>query len=75
MRYALENNIIDLSYVQEKIEMSKRNTILKQYGSCIWYSEKEETWYCHIPDETKKSGRRKVKRKKKEDIEEVVYQF
>lgn len=71
----LENNIIDLSYVQEKIEMSKRNTILRQYGSCIWYSEKEETWYCHIPDETKKSGRRKVKRKKKEDIEEVVYQF
>ncbi len=75
LQYALENNIIDLSYVQEKIEMAKRNTILKKYGSCIWYSEKEQTWYCHIPDETKKSGRKKVKRKKKEDIEEIVYQF
>lgn len=75
MQYVLENNIIDLSYVQEKIEMTKRNTILKKYGSCIWYSEKEQTWYCHIPDETKKSGRKKVKRKKKEDIEEIVYQY
>ena len=75
LQYALENNIIDLSYVQEKIEMAKRNTILKKYGSCIWYSEKEQTWYCHIPDKTKKSGRKKVKRKKKEDIEEIVYQY
>ena len=55
--------------------MAKRNTILKKYGSCIWYSEKEQTWYCHIPDETKKSGRKKVKRKKKEDIEDIVYQY
>ncbi len=75
MQYALENNIIDMSYVQEKIEMVKKSTILKKYGSCIWYSEKEQTWYCHIPDGTKKSGRKKVKRKRKEDIEEVVYQY
>lgn len=75
LNYAIKNGIIDMSYVQATIEMKRKNEILKEYGSCIWYSEKEKTWYCHIPDETKKSGRKKVKRKKKEDIEEVVYQY
>ena len=75
LKYAVENGMIDLSYVQEQIEMNKRQTVLKKYGSCIWYSESEKAWYCHIPDETKKNGRKKVKRKNKEDIEEIVYQY
>lgn len=75
LKYAIANGMIDLSYVQEQIEMNKRKTILEKYGSCIWYSESEKVWYCHIPDETKSNGRKKVKRKNKEDIEEIVYQY
>ena len=75
LKYAIDSGMIDLSYVRERIEMNKREEILKKYGSCIWYSEKEDSWYCHIPDETKKNGRKKVKRKKKKDIEDIVYKY
>lgn len=75
LQYAIENNIIDVSYVREQTEMNKRKEVLKKYGKCIWYSQSEQTWYCHIPDDSKKSGRKKVKRKKKSDIEDVVYNY
>lgn len=75
LQYAIENNIIDMSYVREQTEMNKRKEVLKKYGKCIWYSQSEQTWYCHIPDDSKKSGRKKVKRKKKTDIEDVVYNY
>lgn len=75
LRYAIKNGIIDMSYIQEQISMNKRKEILNKHGSCIWYSESEQTWYCHIPDSSKKSGRKKVKRKYKSDIEDIVYQY
>lgn len=75
LKYAVENGMLNLSYVQKQIEMNKRKEIIKKYGGCIWFSEKEKTWYCHIPDDSKSSGRKKIKRKKKEDIESVVYDF
>ena len=75
LQYALENGMIDLAYVREQIEMNKRKEVLEKHGKCIWYSESEQTWYCHIPDPSKKSGRKKVKRKNKSDIEDVVYNY
>lgn len=75
LKYAVENGMIDLSYMQEQIEMNKRNELLKKYESCIWYSENEKVWYCHIPDENKTNGRKKVKRKNRQDIEEIIYQY
>lgn len=75
LQYAVQNGILDLSYVQEQIIMSKRKEILEKYGSCIWYSTSENVWYCHIPDKTKKSGRKKVKRKQQSAIEDVVYNY
>jgi len=67
--------MIDLAYVQEQVKMKKRKEILERYGECIWYSKKENCWYCHLPDNTKKSGRKKVKRKNQTDIENVVYDY
>ena len=72
MNYAIQNGIIDLSYVQEQATMNLKKEILEQHGSSIWYNEKEKTWYCHIPDPVK--GRVKRKRKNKSDIEEVLVQ-
>lgn len=72
LNYAIQNGIIDLSYVQEQAKMNQKKEILKKYGSSIWYNEKEQTWYCHIPDPTK--GRVKRKRKNRSDIEDVLVQ-
>ena len=75
LSYAISQGIIDLSYVKEQIAMNKRKQILKKYGSCIWFSETEKTYYCHLPDITKKEGRKKYKRKSKEKIEDIVVKY
>lgn len=68
---AIAQGIIDLSYVQEQMEMNLKKQILEDHSSSIWYSKKEKVWYCYIPDKIK--GRVKRKRKNKNDIEQVLY--
>lgn len=75
MKYIAENGIIDLTYVQEQLEMKKRAEILKNHQYSIWYSEKEDVWYTYLPDVSKANNRRKVKRKKKTDIEKAVCDY
>ena len=75
MKYIEENCIIDLAYVQAQMELKKREEILQNHKYSIWFSEKEQAWYTHLPDDTKSNGRTKVKRKKKKDLESVVVQF
>ena len=51
--------------------MNKKKEILDKHGSSIWYNQKEQMWYCHIPDPVK--GRVKRKRKNRADIEDVLF--
>lgn len=75
MKYIEENGIIDLAYVQEQIEMKRREEILKNHHYSIWYSEKEDAWYTHLPDDSKSNNRKKIKRKRKKDLEKVIYDY
>lgn len=75
LQYAVENNIIDLAYVQETIKMKKREEILKKHCYSVWYNAKEDSWYTYIPDSTKPNSRKKVKRKNKIDLEEVICRY
>lgn len=70
-----ENSIIDLAYVQEQIEMKKREEILLNHNYSVWFSEKEHAWYTHLPDESKKSKRTKVKRKKRKDLDNIILEY
>lgn len=36
LKYAVENGMIDLSYVQEQIEMNKRKELLDKHPYKIW---------------------------------------
>lgn len=72
LKYALENNIIDLAYVQEQIAMRKRQKYLKQHKSSIWQGD-DGKFRTYLPDE--KRGRKLVKRKRREDIEEAVIAY
>lgn len=72
LKYAIENGIINLSYVQEKIEMDKRNSILENHQWAISQG-KDGNWRTYLPDE--KHGRRMIKRSTQKKIEAAVIDF
>ena len=70
LKYAIENGIIDLSHIQENIEMSRRKDILEQYEAGIWKAS-DGYWKIRIYDE--ESNKRKiVKRRDREDLEDEI---
>lgn len=75
LKYIAENDMIDLSYVQEQVKMKRREEILKQHHYSIWHSEKEDVWYSYLPDNSKANNRKKIKRKNKRDLEDIIYDY
>ena len=72
LKYAVDNGMINLSYVQEQIEMNKREELLKKHPYKIWQG-KEGKWYTYLPDE--KKGRRMVKRSTRKAIEDMIVAY
>lgn len=75
LKYAIEHDMIDLLDVKEQVSMNKKKEILKKYGGCIWFNDKENVWYCYLPDETIPAGRKRYKRRKRDDIENLVFNY
>jgi len=69
LKYAAENGMIDLSYVQEKIEMAKRKELLERHPYKIWEG-KNGCWYTYLPDS--EGGRVLKKRRSREDLEKDI---
>ncbi len=70
LQYALENGIINLSHIQEQIEMNKREEILKEYRDNMW---KASDGYWKIRMTYDESGQKKMfKRKSKQDLEDLI---
>lgn len=72
LNYALDNGILDLALLQEKIEMQKREELLKKHPYDIWEG-KDGYWRTYIPD--KEKGRKLLKRKNRKDVEDVVVSY
>ena len=72
MKYAVENGMIDLSYVQEQIEMSKRNELLEKHPYAISRGS-DGKWRTYLPD--KEKGRKMVKKSTKEAVENEVMDY
>ena len=72
LKYAVENGMIDLSYVQEQIEMKKREEILNKHPYKIWQG-KDGKWRTYLPDEEK--GRKLLKRNSKKEIELYIIEY
>lgn len=68
LKYAFENGMIDLSYVQEQIEMKKREELLEKHPYKIWQGQ-DGRWYTYLPD---RGGRRLKKRATQKAIEDDV---
>lgn len=50
LKYAVDNGMIDLSYVQEQIEMAKRKKLLEKHQSKVWKG-KDGEWYTKLISE------------------------
>lgn len=72
LQYALDNNIIDLAYMQEQIKMKKRQKYLEKHEFKIWRGN-DGKYRTYLPDE--KKGRRLLKRSNKSDIEDEIVNY
>lgn len=72
VKYALENGMIDLSSIQNDIEMIKRNQSLEKHTYHIWQGTNGK-WYTYLPDEEK--GRKLIKRTCEKDVQDVIATF
>lgn len=73
LKYAVDNGMIDLSYVQEQIEMNKRRELLEKHPYKIWQG-KDGRWYTYLTD--KETGKRTLKKRKTEkELEDVVVAY
>lgn len=71
MRYAIEHDIINMSYVQEQAKMNKRKELLEKHPYKIWEG-KDGKWRTYIPNG---GERRLVKRASRESIENEVITY
>lgn len=72
LKYAIENGILDLPYIQEQIELKKRNKLLESHEYKIWQGS-DGYWNTYIPD--MKKGRVRKKKKTKEEIENIIIAY
>lgn len=72
LKYAVDNGMIDLSYVQEQIEMKKREELLERHPYKIWEG-KDGKWYTYLPD--RKKGRVLRKKSSRKAVEDDVADY
>ena len=72
MQYAVDNGMLNLAYVQEQIEMSKRKELLNKHPYKIWEGT-DGKWHTYLPE--RKKGRIPRKRNTLEEIQQVVVDY
>lgn len=72
LKFAIENGMFDTALVQEKIEMQRREELLKKHPYAIW-EDKNGIWHTYLPSADK--GRVPKKRKNKEDLIKLIVEF
>lgn len=75
LKYAIENDIIDVVFLQEKINMQRKEEILRNHKYKIWQSEKDNRWRTYLPDDSCKNGRKLIVKSNKEKLENAIVGF
>ena len=73
LNFALAQGIIDFSTIQVQVEMYERKKYLDMHKNRIWQGENGK-WYTELPA-IGGEKRRLIKRKRLEDVEEIIYNF
>lgn len=74
LQYLITSGKIDLSNVQNEIEMEKRDKFIEQHKYPIWQGANAR-WYTYLPDDTKKNGRKQIAKSTKEKVEDAIVEF
>lgn len=69
LNYALQNGIIDTSFITEQIKMQRKAEILKNHPYEI-YQGKDGKWYTYVKSD---DGRKKIKAVSREKIEDKLF--
>ena len=69
LQYAVDHDMLDVQYVQDQIEMLKKEELLKKHPYKIWQG-KEGKWETNLPGE--KKGRKMKKRNTERGSEDLV---
>lgn len=69
LKYAIENGIINLSHIQETVEMNKRKELLEKHPYKIWKG-KDGRYYTYLPNPNK--DRVLKSRISKKEIEDII---
>lgn len=64
--------MINMSYIQEKINMAEREEILKKHPYKIWQGISDKKWHTYLPDQR---GRIPRKRNTRDELEDVIVKF
>ncbi len=72
LNYAIENGMLDLSHIQEQIEMNDRKELLEKHPYSIWKNESGK-WFTYLPDPNVK--RKVKKRNTRKEIEDVIVDY
>ncbi len=71
LSFLTENGTIDLRDVEEQMRKSRKERILEKHPYKI-YQGKDGRWRTHLPDETKKEGRRLIVKSDPDDLEYAI---
>ena len=71
---AVNNDIIDMNDVRNKVEMIERTKILEQHKYAITQGQ-DGSWRTYLPDSTNKNNRRQVKKSTKEKLDQAVIEY
>ena len=74
LKTAIIQGIISLSDTEEMIAMIERKEYLEKHPYRI-YEGKDGQWHTYLPDASKKTKRRHIKRRTKQEVEDVVAAF
>jgi integrase len=74
LNFAIQNGIIDINTIQKQIEMNERKKYLDMHNSKIWQST-DKKWYTYIDDATKPNGKKLIKRRTKEEIDDCLVEY
>lgn len=74
LQFALKNGIIDLSYIQDQYDMSKKKDLLNKHKWAISQG-KDGYWRTYLLDKHCKNGRRMIKKHTKKEVEDEVIEY
>lgn len=75
LKNAINEGIINLTDVEEKLRMKQRDEILGRHPYSIWQNKTDSKWYTYIPDKENKRGKVLRKRNSREKLEDMIVDY